>query len=450
MEYALRLDCNLKFIFSITSLLPVLLLCSSLFANVDHCAEVDAVVSKIEYVGLVKTKPIILERQISLQAGDFLTCQSLEKARQAIQDLGLFKSVEATSQTTSAGLKVVFTVIEKRYLLVIPFVGSTESGSLNYGVRGNWSNIGGLNQKGRLNIRKKTFDSDIKESEEKAAISFSSPQIKGSDYDASIGFTYIDLETRAFDSPLNSEPFNEVFRYATIGLSRWYHQEQKQKGWQLGSALSARSWKSDNPALVGIQDADQSHLGIEFSAQYNLLYDRRYSFDGYVFNYRLEPSVSLRGERSPLTQEVFGSWHKPVGRRAHSEVELKAGLGWSNGAYEDFVPFQNLQIARLRGVSYDDFEGDRYYYLKSSYLTPFTFKPFRRSFLAAYPSLRAEFFAEVDDVYFQNGARNRKGLDWGVGAGIRWRVPWFVGVQLGSGLVYNSVDEKIGLYVSFR
>ena len=438
-------------IFLRQNLLILVLLCSgSVFANSIDCIGEGQRINSIDYAGLKTTKVRIVERQIDLQIGNFLKCKNLETARQAIEDLSLFKSVTAESQEIDNAVNIKFTVVEKRYLLAIPYVASTESGSLNYGIRGNWSNIAGLNQKGRLNIRKKTFSSDIKDSEKKAAISFFSPQINNSDYDGQLGFTYLDLKTRAIDAPLSSTPFNEVFRNANIGVSRWFHQGQRLKGWRLGSALSLRSWKSTNPVIDGLADADQSHLGIEFQTHYNQLHDRRYSFEGYDFTYRIEPSITLRGDKSPLTQELFAGWHKSVGVREHSEIEVQAGIGWSNGAYEDFVPFQNSSNAQLRGVSYDDFEGDRYYYLKTAYLTPFTFSPFNRTRLSKFPSLRAELFAEVDDMYFQNGIRNRKDLAWSSGAGVRWRVPWFVGVQIGAGIAYNSEEEDTGLYVTFR
>ena len=450
MAFARPLVCEINFIFRISFSILVLFTCKSLFAGSLECVGEGSRINSIDYVGLNTTRLSIVKRQIDMQVGDIHTCKNLEAARQAIEDLSLFKSVDAESQQSDNSVSINFTMLEKRYLLVIPYVASTESGSLNYGIRGNWSNIGGLNQKGRLNIRKKTYDSDIRESESKAAISFSSPQIKNSDYDGQIGFTYIDLETRAFDSVATDTPFNEIFRSSNVGISRWFHKSQRQKGWRIGSALSHRSWKSTNPAISGIDDADQSHLGIEFQAHYNQLHDRRYSLEGFDFTYRVEPSLATRGNRNPLTQELFANWHHAVGLREHSEVEMQAGLGWSNGAYEDFVPFQNSQAARLRGVSYDDFEGDRYYYLKAAYLTPFTFKPFKHTRLSAYPSLRAEWFAEVDDIYFESGSRNRKNLGWSAGAGVRWRVPWFVGVQIGIGLAYNSEDEETGLYVSFR
>lgn len=431
-------------------LILVLLYSGSVFANSVDCFGEGSRINSINYLGLKTTKVRIVERQIDFHEGDLLNCKNLETARQAIEDLSLFKSVTAESQEIDNAVNIKFTVVEKRYLLAIPYIASTESGSLNYGIRGNWSNIAGLNQKGRLNIRKKTFSSDIKDSEKKAAISFFSPQINNSDYDGQLGFTYLDLKTRAIDAPLSSTPFNEVFRNANIGVSRWFHQGQRLKGWRLGSALSLRSWKSTNPVIDGLADADQSHLGIEFQAHYNQLHDRRYSFEGYDFTYRIEPSITLRGDKSPLTQELFASWHKSVGVREHSEIEVQAGIGWSNGAYEDFVPFQNSSNAQLQGVSYDDFEGDRYYYLKTAYLTPFTFSPFNRTRLSKFPSLRAELFAEVDDMYFQNGLRNRKDLAWSSGAGLRWRVPWFVGVQIGAGIAYNSEEEDTGLYVTFR
>jgi outer membrane protein assembly factor BamA len=412
-------------------------------------------INSIEYDGLNTTKRRVVDRQILLKTGDMLDCSELSKARQALEDLELFKQVSAISETiTNAnGIQeatVLFKLIEKRYLIVLPYVASSESGSLNYGIRGNWSNIGGLNQRAKLNLRKKTFSTDLKDKESKATASFRSPQIRNTDIDARIDLGYIDLSTRAIGEPPDAIPFNEVSRYISLGISRWYHQEQRQHGWNLGSAFSWRDWESDNPDISGNADSKQSHLGLELSAHYNKVHDHTYSYEGYTFTYRFEPSIALVGERNPVTHELNGIWHLPTGSREYSQYEIRSGLGWSNGAYEDFVPFQNSVNAQLRGITYEDFEGDRYYYLKAAYLTPFTFKPFNRTRLSAYPSVRAEVFAAVNDIYFQNGQRNLKDTAWSVGTGIRWRIPWFVGLQVGAGFAYHSEEESVGFYISGR
>ncbi|MBT8142970.1 MAG: hypothetical protein HKN88_10505 [Gammaproteobacteria bacterium] len=438
------------FFYSCVSTAGVFLSFASLQAQEVLCEGAGEVIQSIEFNGLETTRRRVVDRQLSIQVGELLDCQSLHNSTQAITDLGLFKKVHAKSQLDDKSVHVTFDVIEKRYLIVLPYVASSESGSINYGLRGRWSNIGGLNQRASLNLRTKTFSTDLKDEETKATISFSSPQIRNTDFDARFDFGYIDLSTREIGSLPDSTPFNEVSRYSSLGISRWFHRGQRQHGWQLGGVLKWRSWTSDNPTLRGSVDAEQSLLGLGLSVKYDRIHDHTYSYSGFGMDYRVEPTIALDGERNPTTQEASGIWHIPYGAREHSQFEIKSGLGWSNGAYPDFVPFENSLSAQLRGISYPDFEGDRYYYLKASYLTPYTFAPFKRTRLAAYPSLRAEFFAEVDDIYFKNGQRGLKGTAWSVGTGVRWRLPWFVGVQVGAGIAYHSEEDGIGFYISGR
>lgn len=110
-------------------LIFILLYCGSVFANSVDCFGEGSRINSINYLGLKTTKVRIVERQIDFHEGDLLNCKNLETARQAIEDLSLFKSVTAESQEIDNAVNIKFTVVEKRYLLAIPYIASTESGA---------------------------------------------------------------------------------------------------------------------------------------------------------------------------------------------------------------------------------------------------------------------------------------------------------------------------------
>ena len=74
-------------------------------------------ISEIRFEGNNKTRLSILNQELLIKVGDPLNKELVEKSRQNIMDLGLFKSVRF--RTESGGI-VVFVIKEKRYLLLLP------------------------------------------------------------------------------------------------------------------------------------------------------------------------------------------------------------------------------------------------------------------------------------------------------------------------------------------
>ncbi|MFP5305845.1 MAG: phosphatase PAP2 family protein, partial [Gammaproteobacteria bacterium] len=102
-------------------------------------------VRDIAFRGNDVTQPRVMLREISIGVGDVADPAAIERSRQAILDLGLFRGVDALQEPLADGVRVVFVVKEKWYLLPYPRLSANSDGQDALGAELRWNNVGGLN-----------------------------------------------------------------------------------------------------------------------------------------------------------------------------------------------------------------------------------------------------------------------------------------------------------------
>jgi outer membrane protein assembly factor BamA len=107
-------------------------------------------VVEIRFEGNRHTRPVTMQRELLLREGDPADQGLIERSRQAIQDLGLFRSVEVLQESVPEGVRLVFTVVEKWYVLVYPRLTANSDGQNSYGAELRWNNLWGLNHSLRV------------------------------------------------------------------------------------------------------------------------------------------------------------------------------------------------------------------------------------------------------------------------------------------------------------
>ena len=85
-------------------------------------------VAGIEFAGNHVTRSRVLQRELTLAVGDAADPRQIEASRQAIQNLGLFREVDADTVASAEGVIVIFEVEEKIYLLPFPRLDAKDSG----------------------------------------------------------------------------------------------------------------------------------------------------------------------------------------------------------------------------------------------------------------------------------------------------------------------------------
>ncbi len=122
-------------------------------------------VDSIVVVGVKRTKPLVVTRQMTFQVGDTIELQSLEELNKVnksnIYNLGLFTSVELANEIGEGSIVVRVSVQERWYVWPTPYVSLLERtfnewwqdkdlDRLVYGLGLEWGNMSGWNDKGYL------------------------------------------------------------------------------------------------------------------------------------------------------------------------------------------------------------------------------------------------------------------------------------------------------------
>lgn len=84
--------------------------------------------ASIRFEGNEVTREHVLLREMSVVPGDPADPVLIERSRQAILDLGLFRQVETQEEATPDGVALIVRVREKRCLLPIPRLDTSSDG----------------------------------------------------------------------------------------------------------------------------------------------------------------------------------------------------------------------------------------------------------------------------------------------------------------------------------
>ena len=99
----------------------------------------------IEFEGNAITEPRVMARELTIAVGEAAEPQRIQASRQALLNLGLFKQVIVDLRPVDQGVAVVFTVVEKWYLLPYPRLDYNSDREFAFGFKLDWSNVNGLN-----------------------------------------------------------------------------------------------------------------------------------------------------------------------------------------------------------------------------------------------------------------------------------------------------------------
>lgn len=376
------------------------------------------VVVGIEFSGNRVTQPRVMLRELSFAAGDAVDPAQIEASRQAIQNLGLFRSVEVERVAAQGGDIVIFTVEEKLYLLPFPRLDAKDSGEYAYGMQMRWTNLFGLNH----DLRAFWEFRDRKEAgvggETAYAIDYGAPQIFDSRYSLGAGAAYSTRPVERDGEVVGD--YQETFRSAQAQVSRSLSQGSANQGWRVGGGLG---WLEQSTEGADAEPAYGTATSVLLSAGYRDVQFRRYSEVGQVFG--VNAAVATEGWNSDYHQLTYRlGWRRfiPVGERVHQNVNLGAEAGMRHGGPPDNDAFELGGSSNLRGYDNDFLEGDAYYRVSAEFLRPLRWN-----------ALRALAIMEAGNVFEQPGDASVDRVYTSLGLGVRLRVDWFVDVELDLG-----------------
>lgn len=384
-------------------------------------------VLEIVFAGNDTTQPKVMLREMTVGIGDPADPLKIERSRQGIQDLGLFKSVSVEQTPLEGGVRLTFTVDEKWYFLPTPRLSTNSDGKNSYGLSLRWFNVAGLNH----TLRGSWVDSDDKKDNKgrriRYGLNYSIPFVFDSPYNINFGAGH--SRTPILANPILATPnYVETFDSASFGISRTFSTEVASQGWTLGGNVG---WSNQDtqgeagtPAPYGMATA----LGL--SADYRDIRFKIFSEEGDSYSARVTSAV--RGVASDYSFNILTAAYSrllPLGATPHQNLNLHINAGsyhgGPTGVETDSGVFTLGGAGALRGYSSDFLQGDAYYLLSAEYLRP-----------VGWEWLRVVAIAEAGNVFANASDFSLNRVYASVGLGLRVRFIALVNFEMELGVAW--------------
>ncbi|HET9123048.1 MAG TPA: BamA/TamA family outer membrane protein [Acidiferrobacteraceae bacterium] len=387
----------------------------------------------IQFVGNHTTRASVMLQQMTIHVGDPVDMRRVEASRQAIMNLGLFKSVHAKLLPAPGGQILQISVKEKYYVLPLPKVSRNANGDISYGADVSLDNFRGLNQQVELQYQR-TIPQGLNSTVIKSwSFNYTVPRVIGRNY----GYAISAARTRNDFTAGPAGIGQGLYGYDGRGLSfsvTDYPFGGPSQGWaaSVGAAWNDNFYQyiSGMPGLYVTARTVALTAGLNYTDVKDLTYSR----SGFSYGYNLQVGARAFGSDYGFSQHLFYvRAYLPVGHVPHQNLDLQLELGLSSG-YPQPVFFLGGSD-NLRGFERNSIYGKSFVLANIQYLRPIDHDPAWRTVL----------FTDVGNAYPNDARINLTHLETDVGTGLRWRIRSFVNTELRLDVAYgiNTRDKKI-------
>ncbi|MFO7593916.1 MAG: BamA/TamA family outer membrane protein [Pseudomonadota bacterium] len=401
-----------------------------------------AILDEIRFKGNKVTQEEVLLQEMAVKAGRPYTPGKVETSRQAIMNLGLFKSVE-TEVLQEQGRNILVVEVEERYyILPLPLLGYRPDfladetvTNYSYGGQIRFDNLFGLNQRLKIDYEEKQYIDDIEPMEKLTEIAYSYPRIIGTPYRLDVDLAHEEkgIYTRGEDETIVA---NTDFkrRFAGLFVSRWLNRKGASEGWRGGLGMYAE--RNDYRDIEGVSEfEDNDEIALLGNVGYVMVDRFPYHRKGQVFDYTVSLADETLGSDSEFFRNTFRyRRYRPLDSfDANINTQLKLGLAFGDGE-----PYSLGSSTSLRGYPSDTVEGN--------FLVQGNFEYHHH--VSGYRQLRGVLFADAGNVWPEVDEINDSRLYTSFGVGLRWRVQSFVDVTLRLDYAYNTDTGETETYAA--
>lgn len=381
---------------------------------------------EITFSGNRMTQDQTMRRELLVRVGGPADPGLIERSRQAVQDLGLFRSVGVErGELPDGSVRLNFAVREKWYILPVPRLQANSDGSYGYGGQLRWNNLWGLDHTLLMQVQR-TKDNNNADLANQFTYqgSYSAPYVFDSRYGLSGAFSH----TNQISLTPQGQSYNEDLDSGQVVVSYALSALNPSHGWSLGGGLG---WQRDaTSGEFALPGQGQATSLIEYLS-YNELRYLVYSEEGVLFNAGVQLALDGLGSDyyySNWQAYYRHDWH--IGSVPHQTVELIASsASYFGGGPDRIHDGYSIGGSRmLRGYSPQAEQGDFYYYLSGAYLRPLYWNWLRLLVLAEAGSAQTTFRSGGQPVYAS------------IGVGLRLRFTFLVNVEVEGGVAFPLVD----------
>jgi outer membrane protein assembly factor BamA len=384
------------------------------------------VIREITFSGNKVTQDVTMRRELLVQVGGPADPGLIERSRQAVQDLGLFRSVAVErSELPGGGVRLNFTVREKWYILPVPRLQANSDGSYGYGGELRWNNLWGLNHTLQLQMQRTKDNNNVDLANQLSYQgSYSAPYVFDSHYSLAGGFSH----TNQISLTPQGQSYNEDLDSGQVVASYALSALNPSHGWSVGGGLA---WQRDaTSGEFALPGQGQATSVLDY-VSYNDLRYLIYSEEGQVFNVGVQEAIQgLASDYYYSNWQAYyrHDWH--IGSTPHQTVQLIASsaayFGGGPNRIHDGYAVGGSRL--LRGYPSQAEQGDFYYYISGAYLRPLYWNWLRLLVVGEAGSAQTTVRSGGNPIYAS------------IGVGLRLRFTFLVNVEVEGGLAFPLVD----------
>jgi len=389
-----------------------------------------AIINEIRYEGNEVTRESLLNREIYIKKGDVVDYVLIEKSRQAIMNLGLFKVTAFYLRDSEFEIgngdeplvDVVFVVEEKYYMIVLPRL-KIDDDEVYYGLQLRWDNVAGLNHRMRVLFQNRGVTQGIKERRNRFRYSY--PNVNGSAYNVGVRLQESNWVDEA-EGVVNRQ--DEIY---SVTLSRWLNSKGRNRGWFMGGSLLYQH--RNNDVIEGDElSAELDAVVLGFETGNVSVSDFEYNRGGKSYGYKLDLShESIGSDTFYVKHYLYYKSYYRFDDYPLSNLNVQTIIGHSNNDILGAQAFTLGSRNDLRGYENDRFSGNTVLLTNLEYMFPHE----------GYPIIRYVGFVDVGNTYDELSDILHKPLHIGVGAGLRWKIRAFVDLDLRADFGYAITDS---------
>lgn len=389
-------------------------------------------ISDIDVEGNDKTRKGVITQEMVLRVGDKYDAEAVEKSRQAIMDLGLFRRVNIVSEPDGNNIRLIVRLKEKEHSwYILPRIDRNSDGDITLGVNWRASNLNGLNQTSRLTVSHKNYHDASVDDEYRFKWKFSYPRIVGT---RNAGFLNLDLSQSELDEERDGlQGDYEQRKYVFgVGMGRWFSPSGISRGLYGSLGLEFQRWEFDHLSGYSGFYEDVNQLALTGEVSYRDVRDLLYSRSGFSTGLALEQANETLGSDRPYFHQY--AWYRryiPVTRREHTNFNFQVQMAHGNKSIFGDPIYELSGGKALRGYSREVLEGDSYFLVNTEFLTPiFGQDSLRAGVLFDFGNVY-DSFSEIADLEFESG----------VGFALRWIPKQWVDVEIRLDVAKGLGDE---------
>lgn len=380
-----------------------------------------------------------MRQEMLVHEGDPIDLGKIEKSRQAIMNLGLFKSVEAEVLQEEGTDVLLITVDERFYILPLPLLDAdVENEEYSYGMELRHDNLMGLNQRLKLSYEHQKSANGKTPMRKQSSLNYNYPRILGSTENLSISGRVRREDVLLQENEIVTGSYRQDSRSLGFRVSRWLGPDSISQGWIVGGgmAVSQLLFYQQEGAAIDLNDSQALELnaGLDYSAVEEYPYHR----EGSAYGVGL--SVSLPDMGSDHSYNRLGFYHRNYHALGFVDASLHTQviLGLANGSIFGAPLFNVGGGSSIRGYEGSVAQGNALFQLNTEY----------HHHVSGYRQLRGVVFVDTGNAWRGGTDLHFGKLYSSAGLGLRWRVQSFVDTTLRIDIAYALDTEESRIHAS--